>query len=172
MISLKKLVLGASLAVVALIGVNVGRVHMPAHEALKYTDELTVASYYRFGVVPDTIVFDLWNVGWDASGALILGRFFAFAEEMKDRNFREVHLAYKGRTKFILDGDHFQEIGRQHSWQNPIYTIRTFPEKLLTSDGRRAYSSWSGGVLGVLNAQMHDVNQMVRDWYLDDMIGS
>lgn len=166
----KKLALGALIVSVGVVGVNAVRVHMPGQKALKYTDKITVASYYRFGVVPDSIVFDLRDVSWDASGALILGRFFAFAEEFKDRKFGEVRLAYKGRTKFILDGDDFRKIGRENSWQNPVYTIRTFPEKLRTPDGRRAYSSWSGGMLGVLNAQMSDVNKITRDWYLNDMI--
>ncbi len=169
---MKKLLLGAAVIAAALSGVNYVRVHQPAQEALKYTDEVSVASYYRFGVVPDAIVFDLRTVRYDASGALILGRFFKFAEEMKDRQFREVRLAYKGETKFILDGDDFHEIGQQNSFQNPLYTVRTFPSKLRAPDGTSAYSSWSGGLLGVLNAQMGDVNQMSRDWYLDDMAGA
>jgi len=168
----RQLAVGALILLAGVVGVNAVRVYMPGQEAVKYTDEITVASYYRFGVVPDSIVFNLRHVGWDASGALILGRFFAFAEEFKDREFREVRLAYKGRTKFILDGNDFSEIGRENSWQNPVYTIRTFPEKLRTPDGRRAYSSFSGGMLGVLSAQMGNVNEITRDWYLNDIVGN
>lgn len=171
MMNWKTLSLAAFILSASLVGVNAIRVHIPGQEAVKYTGEITIASYYRFGVVPDSIVFDLRHVGWDASGALILGRFFAFAEEFKDREFREVRLAYKGKTKFILDGNDFSEIGRENSWQNPVYTIRTFPEKLRTPDGRRAYSSVSGGMLGVLSAQMDNVNQTTRDWYVNDMVG-
>lgn len=170
MTGLTRAVLWGAVGVAVLAGVNFVRVHSAASEALKYTDEISVASYYRFGVVPDAIVFDLWKVEWNASNALILGRFFAFAEEMKDREFREVRLAYRGETKFILDGDDFREIGRENAWQNPVYTIRTLPEKLRTPDGRRAYSTWTGGMIGVLGAQMDDVNKMAQDWYLDDMI--
>lgn len=166
----KKLTLAAAAAVSVVIGTNYFRAHMPAQEALKHTSEISVASYYHFGVVPDSIVFDLRNVGWDASAALILGRFFAFAEEMKDREFREVRLAHKGKTKFILGGEDFRKIGQDHAWQNPVYTVRTFPEKLRTPDGRSAYSSWTGGMLGVVSAQMNDVNQIAQDWYLEDML--
>ena len=166
---------GLSLAIlgglVIMIGTNVLRVQMPAQEALRNTDEITVGAYYRFGVMPDAIVFDLWHVGDEASGALILGRFFQFAEEMKDREFREVRLAHKGKTKFVLDGDDFQDIGKQLSWQNPMYLIRTFPERLKTTEGRQAYDTWTGGMIGVLNAQMEDVNEMTHEWYLKDMIG-
>lgn len=169
--SLKGLSLATLGGLVIMIGINVLRVQMPAQEALKNTDEITVGAYYRFGVMPDAIVFDLWRVGDEASGALILGRFFQFAEEMKDREFREVRLAHKGKTKFILAGDNFQEIGEQLSWQNPMYLIRTFPERLRMPDGRQAYDTWTGSMIGVLNAQMEDVNEMTHEWYLKDMIG-
>ena len=170
MMQWKTLTFTAFIVFASVVGLNVIRVHVPGQQAVKYTDEITIASYYRFGVVPDSIVFDLRHVGWDASGALILGRFFAFAEEFKDREFREIRLAYKGKTKFILDGSDFNEIGQENSWQNPVYTIRTFPEKLRTPDGMKAYSSVSGGVLGVLSVQMNNVNEIARDWYLDEML--
>ncbi|MDF1710521.1 MAG: hypothetical protein P1U72_20730 [Paracoccaceae bacterium] len=169
--SMKGFALTALGGLVILVGINVLRVQMPAQEALRHTNGITVGSYYRFGVIPDTIVFDLWRVGDEASGAMILGRFFQFAEEMKDREFREVRLAHKGKTKFILDGDDFQEIGEQLSWQNPIYLIRTFPERLKTPEGRQAYDTWTGGMIGVVNVQMEDVNEMTHEWYLKDLIG-
>ena len=171
MASLKGVALAGLGGLAILVGINALRVQMPVQEALKNTDQMTVAAYYRFGVMPDAIVFDLWQLGGEASGAMILGRFFQFAEERKDRDFREVRLAHKGKTKFILDGDDFQEIGDQVSWQNPVYLVRTFPEKLMTPDGRPAYGTWTGGMLGVLNAQLEDVNEMAREWYLKDMIG-
>lgn len=115
-----KPLVGALTLTVGVIGVNFTSVYMPVQEALKYTDVISVASYYRLGIVPDMLVFDLRNVDWHASGALVVGRFFAFAEEFKDRNFREVRLAYKGRNKFILDADDFKEIGRENSWWNPV----------------------------------------------------
>ena len=51
-------------------------------------------------------------------------------------------------------------IGRENSWQNPVNTIRTCPENLRTPDGGKAYSSWSGSILDVLNAHMSDVNEI------------
>ena len=104
MISWKKILLGAAALAATLGAVNYVRLYQPAQAALKNTDTIIVASYYRFGVIPDAIVFNLRNVGPDASTASILGRFFSFADELKDREFREVRLAYKGQTKFILDG--------------------------------------------------------------------
>lgn len=157
------------LAVAGVIGFNYISVHKYAKEALKGSDDIAVAGYYRNGVQINSVVWDLWDIRKGASTAYIMGRFFQFAEEMKDHGLSEVRLAYKGETKFILDGDDFKEIGESYSWQNPVYISRTFPEKLKTPDGLPAYSTWTGGMLGVVSAQMDDVNEMARVWYLDDL---
>lgn len=151
------------------VAVNIARVNGAATTAARYQDDITSYAYYRFGIIPDSIVFDLRSVGWGASQVQVLGVFLRFAREMKDRDFREVRLSYRGRTKFILGGDEFSDIGQEYQYQNPVYTIRTFPEKLRTPDGRRAFSTWSGGLLGVVGQQMEDVNALGRRWYLDDM---
>jgi len=98
------------------------------------------------------------------------GVFLRFSDKMKDRKFREVRLAYRGETKFILSGKDFRDIGREYSYQNPVYIVRTFPEKLRTPDGKKAFSTWSGGLLGVLGRQMEDVNELGQRWYLGDML--
>ena len=169
---MKKWIIYGLMFVVALIAFNVLAVHRHAHAALKGSDDITIVAYYRNGIMVNSIVYDLWGVSPEASHAFILGRFFQFAEELEGRDFKEVRLAYRGKTKFILDGDDFGDIGRSYKYQNPVYIVRTLPEKLKTPSGRDAYSSWSGGALGVLGAQMDDVNQMARDWYLADMFSS
>lgn len=156
--------------VAGIAAVNVARVNSSASEASKYQDDISAHAYYQYGVVPDTIVFDLWDVGRSASQAEVLGVFLRFAEEMKNREFREIRLAYRGETKFVLDGDDFHKIGTEFSYQNPVYTVRTFPEKLRTPDGGRAFSTWSGGLLGVVGQQMEDVNELGRRWYLDSIL--
>lgn len=87
-------------------------------------------------------------------------------QALKDRTFSEVHLAYRGRTRFILAGSDFKEMGEEYGPQNPVYTIRTMPEKLLRPDGTRAFDTWTGGLLGVLEKQLDDVRKFHREWYL------
>ena len=108
-------------------------------------------------------------MGLGESAASVLGSFLRFAGEMKDRKFREVRLAFRGQTRFILNGDEFAEIGQEFGWQNPVYTLRTFPEKLQRPDGRPAFSRWSGGLLGVTGAQMKDLNGLADQWYRSDL---
>lgn len=155
--------------VVATIGINYFRLNTHAAEAMKFRD-VEVLAYYRYGVIPDSIVLDIRDVGPTNSAAATIGGLIKFADALSEREFREVVLAWRGEPRFILGGDDFREMGREAAFQNPVYTIRTLPEKLRRPDGRPAYSNWTGGMLGVLGAQMDDVNDFARQWYMQDAI--
>lgn len=161
-----KLVITGLVAVAAIVGTSAVRVNPAVAKGMGSKDDVTAYGYYHMGVVPDTIVYDLWDVRDTASIAGVIGNFFRFAEEMSDREFSQVRMAFKGETVFVLDGEDFRKIGREHAFQNPVYLVRTFPEKLMTPDGDRAFSEWTGGLIGVLNAQMDDVNEMGRQWFV------
>ena len=115
-------------------------------------------------------MFDIRDIGGGNSAASTIGGLIVFAEALSDRSFREVVLAWRGEPRFILSGDDFRQMGREASYENPVYTIRTLPEKLYLPDGRRAFSRWTGGVIGVLGAQMDDVNNFARQWYIADAV--
>lgn len=157
----------AALAVI--VGVNHLRLNKSATEAMAFRD-VEVFAYYRYGVMPDSIVLDIRSVGLDNSAAGTIGGLIAFAEALKERQFREVVLSWRGQARFILKGDDFQTMGREAAYQNPIYTVRTLPEKLLRPDGTQAFSSWTGGLIGVLGQQMEDVNSFARQWYMADAL--
>lgn len=127
-----------------------------------------VLAYYRFGIHPTAIVFEIRGVETGNSAAATIGGLIEFAELLSERDFDKIILAWRGNARFVLDGDDFQSMGGRASYQNPVYTIRTLPEKLRRPDGHRAYSSWSGGVIGVLGNQMDDVNDFAREWYIED----
>ena len=76
---------------------------------------------------------------------------------------------FRGKTKFKIDGNYFQTLGEEYSWQKPIYIVRTFPEHLKNPDGRRAHPKWTGGLLGVTKEQMEDFNDFHKKWYLEDI---
>ncbi len=75
----------------------------------------------------------------------------------------------RGKTKFKIDGDYFQTLGEEYSWQNPIYIVRTFSKNLKNPDGTRTYPKWTGGWLGVTKEQMEDFNDFHKKWYLEDI---
>ncbi|HQS69696.1 MAG: hypothetical protein B7Y36_16540 [Novosphingobium sp. 28-62-57] len=91
---------------------------------------------------------------------------FKSAEALKDSQYDGVVLAYHGGGRLILDGPHFRTVGQEFAYQNPIYTIRTLTEHVMTMDGSPLFGSWSGGWLGVLSKQMDDHNKFHEQWWV------
>jgi hypothetical protein len=90
---------------------------------------------------------------------------FQAAEALKGRHFGKVTLSRGAKTVFILPGEDFAELGEEFAaGQNPLYLMRTLPEKLVLPDGRQAFGSWSGGILGVLGEQLEDMNDFAGAW--------
>nr|MBC8489582.1 hypothetical protein [Bacteroidota bacterium] len=54
--------------------------------------------------------------------------------------------------------------------QNPVYTMRTFPENLKNPDKSQSYSEWTGGWLGVSQKQIEDFNDFHDKWYFNDLL--
>jgi hypothetical protein len=129
-------------------------------------------AHYGHFVDGGTVVFDLRGIGPENSMADVFRVLTQFSQALKDRRFGRVELAFRGTTKFVVDGAYFQQLGLEFEKQNPIYTIRTFPEKLVRPDGTRAFGQWSGGLIGVLSQQMKDFNAFHEQWYLDDLTAS
>lgn len=161
-----------AIACAAVLGVNHLRVNSIASSTTESRSYLSAKAYYRYLVDPSNIVFDVRSVTGEASAAGVLGGFFNFAEGMKDRDFNYVYLASNGTLKYRIRGSYFKEIGQTLSYQNPVYLARTFPERVQTLDGRKPFETWTGGVLGVMSAQMDDLNNLSRKWWLEDAIKS
>jgi hypothetical protein len=85
------------------------------------------------------------------------------AEVLQEREFSRVELHSGYTHKFTLEGKYFQQLGEEYDYQNPIYTARTLPEKLLKPDGTQAYHSLDGGLSG-LSDQMENFSQFTLDW--------
>lgn len=96
---------------------------------------------------------------------------FKSAEALKGRHYSSVVLAYHGQGKLKIDGDHFQSLGEQWSYQNPIRLIGDLPEHTSNLDGSPAFGSWSGGFIGVMLNQMKDHNELHERWYMRSMAG-
>ena len=130
---------------------------------------ISVSAYYKTALGKDVVVFDLEDIEGSKSRLDVFRVLLDFAEEMEDESFSSLELAFRGDTRFILDGSYVRTLGSERRTQNPSYTIRTFPENLKTPYGSQAYSEWSGGLIGVLQKQMEDFNDVHDKWYLDDL---
>lgn len=130
---------------------------------------VTANAHYN-GLDFSTLVFDLKDISGTTSRADVFRVFLHYAHAMKDDKFESVVLAFRGTPKFMITGSYFRKLGEEFDFQNPVYTIRTFPENLQTPDGERAFPVWEGGVFGVVQAQMEDFNKFHDQWYLNDML--
>lgn len=121
-------------------------------------------AYRSVLIHPRDITLNLMTVD-SASTADLTRGLLQSAEALKDREFGKVTLARGGKSVFVISGTDFKELGVSvAAGENPIYLIRTLPQKLMLSDGQRAFGTWSGGWLGVLNGQMEDLNAFGPAW--------
>lgn len=157
------------------VSVNVIRLYLPVSSAISEdyrSDGVSVIAYYRYGLIPNEIVFDLRDVALEKSPTDVVRVMLTFAEKVKDRNFDKVYLSWKGQPKFYMEGYFFKSLGETLAIQNPVYTIRTLPENLYLPNGERAFSQWSGGLIGVLSNQLQDFETFNQQWYIEDMMDS
>lgn len=126
-------------------------------------------AHLKYGVLPGTLVFDLRGISPTNSMADVFRLLLQYAQTMQFSRFERVELAYRGQTRFVLEGDYFAQLGAEFGEQNPVYTMRTFTEHVYAPGGEAAFGTWTGGLLGVLGKQLEDFNEFHRRWYLNDL---
>ena len=124
-----------------------------------------VSVHYKTYLNPSVLVYDLRGIAGTNSKLDVTRVLLQFTDQVKDKQFDKVELAFRGETKFLLDGDYFQKLGREYSVQNPVYTMNHLPENVKRPDGADAFSTWTGGWLGVASRQMQDFNDFHDQWY-------
>lgn len=160
---------------VAIYAINYTQLQTPLNEVLQSDHRnkgIEVSVHYSNYISPNTLVFDLTDISGNNSRTDVFRVLLQYAHKIQTERFRIVELSYKGKTKFLLDGNYFQKIGKEYDLQNPVYTMRTFTENLKTAEGNKAYSTWSGGLLGVLNKQIEDFNDFHDKWYMNAYLTS
>lgn len=126
----------------------------------------SMGAHYRYYIDPTTLVLNLSDVQKAAPVDLFRGLFqSAKALHSSGRRFDRVVLARSGTPVFVMTGDSFLALGEEfRAGQNPIFLIRTLPEKLYQPDGKPAFGRWEGGWLGVMGKQMEDATQAAQQW--------
>jgi hypothetical protein len=143
----------------------------PMDEVLKADSRnagVGMAAYY--GKSNTVLVLDMKSIDSTKSTADVFRVLLQYAAKVKDKTFDHVELAVKGKTKFSLKGDFFHKLGIEYGSQNPVYTMRTFPQNVFKPDGTNAFPTWTGGLLGVTNKQMEDFKQFHMQWYITELI--
>jgi hypothetical protein len=129
---------------------------------------LSISMIAYYGTSRDTLYVSIDSVGGDASMASVMRIFLRFSEVMKDSTYESVVMAYRGESRFVMQGNYFAQLGEEYEWQNPIYTVRTFAYNLTRPDGTQAFEVPVGPMFSVLSDELDDHQAMHREWYVDD----
>ena len=162
-------------AVAILSGVNCLMLGAPLADVLESDPRnsgIDIRAHYGNYVFPATLVLDLVAVGGESAPADVFRVLLQYASRLQEDEFEAVHLSFQGETKFLLKGAYFRELGLEYGTQNPVYTMRTFPENVYTENWEQAFPTWSGGLLGVMGKQMEDFSEFHRQWYIEHMESS
>lgn len=157
----------------AAYGFNYLALQHPMNEVLESDPRnkgLEVSVHYQSYLNPSVLIYDLRRLSGTNSKVDVFRSFLQFAEKVNGKSFEKVELAFRGETKFVLDGEYFKELGRDYGTQNPVWTMNHFPEKLKLPDGTRAYETWTGGWLGVVGKQIEDFNDFHDKWYMREVL--
>ena len=133
-------------------------------------DGIEIGLHYKNYISTNVLIFNLKDISDDKAAADVFRMLLQTASALKEKEFETIELAFRGTSKFKIKGAYFKELGLEYETQNPVYTMRTFPENLLMINGEAAYSEWTGGLLGVLNKQMEDFSDFHKKWYLEDLL--
>lgn len=153
-------------------GVNYFLVHAPLSSTIAKDPRnkgVVAFAHYQYFIQPNVLIFDLRSVSDTNAPMDVFRTLLQYAEAQKEHEFEFVYLQFRGNTKYVLKGEYFRKLGREFGTQNPIYTLRTFPENVFDPDGKQAFGSWTGGLLGVVGKQMEDFNAFHRGWYIADL---
>ena len=167
-----RLVIVFCVIAVGVISYNYFTVAKPLSQVLesdRRNSGINIRAHYGHYIQPKVLAIDIRHVSGEKSAADVFRVFLQYASKLKEKSFDTVLLQSKGKTKFVLEGDYFKELGDEYGTQNPVYTMRTFTEHVYTPDGKEAFGTWTGGLLGVLNKQMEDFSEFHKKWYVEDM---
>jgi len=112
-----------------------------------------------------SVVFDFKGVR--AGGARRIDpvhHLFEFASRIDLGSLDHVLLARDGTAIFAVASSDMSELAGSYSAGGEPWAFNHLPERSKTLDGRAAFSTWTGGFLGVLAKQAEDLNNFIRDW--------
>ena len=172
----KKVVIVIFILLIVVFGIyffNYTQLQLKMNDVIKYdprNNGIVVNVHFARYFQKSEIVYNLKSVTSNKSKADVFRVFLQFTEKMKNKDFKQIYLTFRGETKFLLEGKYFKTLGEEYSFQNPVYTMRTFPENLKNPDKSQSYSEWTGGLLGVSQKQIEDFNDFHDKWYFNDLL--
>lgn len=157
------LALVCALSAFALAGCN--DVAAPVDDALakdSRNSSVDLQARYSGLFARDVLVLEI-EAGPTAAPVDLFRALLQSAAALQDRTFESVELHSNSGHEFTMSGSYYSKIGQEYDWQNPVYTMRTFPYELSRPDGSRPYTNLGGGLFGVTE-QMRDFSDAMAEW--------
>jgi hypothetical protein len=129
---------------------------------------VTAQAHFGGWIDTQTVVFDITDVNGNSRPIDVFRVFLQFARAEKEHRFKQVTLSAYGENKFIVPGDYFHQLGIEYDSQNPMYTIRTFPQHIMTMDKTHPFQKYDGGLFAVLAKEIEQFSDFNKQWYLND----
>lgn len=170
-----QILIGIIILTLIVYTINYFYLQLPLREVINddyRNSDVKVNAHFENYINFNVLVFNLKEVGDKASKLDVFRTFMQYAEKIQSKQFKRIVFSYKGKQKFYIEGGYFKKLGDEYSYQNPMYIIRTFPENVYNLDGSKAFSSWTGGLFGVMNKQMEEFNEFMDQWFMDDIKSS
>ena len=168
------LILFSALAFASIFGWNYLKLQKPLNETMNgdpRNQGINISAHYKNYVQPSTLLLNVKSIDTEKSFADVFRAFLQYASHLKEEQFESVILQSQGKNKFMLEGKYFKQLGQEYGDQNPVFTIRTFPENVYTMDNQKAFPERKGGWLIVSMKQMEDFAQFHKRWYAEDIEG-
>ena len=103
-------------------------------QVLEHDSRNSVVDMNAFYRGSDVIVLDMQALTGRGSRLDVFRVVLQFAERMRAKDIQRVEFAFKGETKFFIAGSYFAQLGDEYSYQNAVYTMRTFPSNVYNLD--------------------------------------
>src|SRR5688572_5224394 len=108
---------------IAVAGINYVQCQLPLHHVASAdprNEGISALAHFKYGVVSSTLVFDLREHSPENSMADVFRVLLQYAQAMQVSKFDRVELAYRGETRFLLNGEYFAQLGAELGQQNPV----------------------------------------------------
>jgi hypothetical protein len=164
----KKLVFVGTPLVAALIGysANLFLLQEPVNDILKENSAFSgmqVSAHYQYYVIPGVVVYDLEGLSVRQTPIDVQTALLEFAKKVKEKRYSRVDLAYRGETKFSIDGASFMKLGQEYANRNFDYVLYKFPRLFRAEQPAPA----KGPANGTERDALLDFH---RQWYGEDQL--
>lgn len=123
---------------------------------------------------PGCVVFDIRSVEMTTSYKNLLHVMFQEFKARPELEFDCVVLAHDGVERFRVPGPEMRRMARSYvdGGNVTIALILEFPSHVTDVEGRQLYPTWTGGLIGRIEAQAADGNSLADAWFRDAVLAA